>query len=83
MLLQHIVILNNDETNQRVALYPPTPFSQPNDKTQGEKGAKALTPSPSPYLGEGSGVRAYLRGLTKKTFSFLIEMTINARDIQK
>ncbi len=53
-----------------IALYPPTPFSQPNDKALGEKGAKALTPSPSPYLppspslppspylGEGMGVRA-------------------------
>ena len=33
---------------------------------------------PSPYLVEGTGVRADRRwGLTKKLFSFLIEMTIN------
>jgi len=57
ILTRNIVISNKNETTLAVALYPPTPFSQ-----KGRKGSKTgMSPCsrlPSPYLGEGTGVRA-------------------------
>ncbi len=54
--LVDIVISSKNETLD-IALYPPTPFSQ-----KGRKGSKTgMSPCsllPSPYLGEGTGVRA-------------------------
>jgi len=56
---------------------------QPLSPKKGERGVRPRCPRvcsrlPSPYLGEGTGVRAErMWGLTKKPSSLLFEMTIS------
>ncbi|GAB4302410.1 MAG: hypothetical protein Fur0025_43210 [Oscillatoriaceae cyanobacterium] len=54
LAVEHIVISDNDETNQRVALYPPTLLSLPKGSQRGRKGGKTAL-APLSLLGRGVG----------------------------